>query len=172
LTDDSKLKNELCVPVELQQKLPRRIRLAESAVYYLALMIGGTAFSFFMLAFIVWDLSMTAKVVRNGREPACDGRLAYTGDVHSGGRNSATVYYSFTYNGRPYRGQAPMPFWYLDKINDYSKAGDFPVLFLPRYPSINHPYDWHDDESHSSVFLAYVFYAIGSQWRSCYRENN
>jgi hypothetical protein len=55
---------------------------------------------------------------------------------------SATVFYSFIYDGRSYSGKALLPHEYLGKVLNYSKSGGFPVLFLPRDPSINHPSDW------------------------------
>jgi len=145
------------IPAEVQQELPRKIRLAGRGVYYL---LGSVAVSVLILTLAVMVFSKTAKDVRNGRELASGGQLAYTGDVQAGGPHLATVYYSFIYDGTLYRGEALLPQRFLTKIDDYNKSGNFPVLFLPGDPSINHPYDWQDDESYASAFLSYVLIAI------------
>jgi hypothetical protein len=167
MTEDGMLQNVNCVPAELQHDLPRRIRLAARGVYYL---LGSMAISILMIAFIVVDFSKTAKEVRNGAELARDGIVAYTGDVQAGGMHLATACYSFTWNGTLYRGKARLPSRYLDKIDDYSKSDNFPVLFLPRDPSINHPNDWRDDESYSSAFISYVLIVlVVIQWSVLFR---
>jgi hypothetical protein len=145
------------IPAELRQRLPVKTRFTARVAYYIA---GNAAVSVPILVFAVMAFSMAAKNVRNGRELARDGRLAYTGDVRSGGMHLATVYYSFTYNGQLYRGEALLPHRYLSEIDDYAKHGNFPILFFPGDPSINHPYDWQDDESYSFAFGGYVLVAI------------
>lgn len=126
-----------------------------------------------ILSIAIVGLFHTAKNVRNGKELARNGRLAYTADVQAGGRHLATAYYSFVYDGRVYRGETLLPGRYLDKITDYNKSADFPVLFLPQDPSINHPQAWHDDEHYSSAFLSYVLIAItAGQWFLLYRNLN
>lgn len=134
MIDDCPSENDGHVPSELQQKLPRKIRLAGRGIYYF---VGSAAVSLLLCAFVVVSLSMTAKKMRNGKELARDGRLAYTGNVRAGGMHSATVHYSFTYNGNLYYGKSALPKRYLSRISDYSRSSDFPVLFLPRDPSIN-----------------------------------
>lgn len=162
MTDDDSTLIDRVIPAELQQRLPRKTRVAARGIYYL---VGSFVISIFLLAFAAMALRKTARDVRNGRELARDGLLAYTGDVQSGGMHLATVYYTFNFDGRLYRGEAALPPKYLNKINDYSRSRNFAVLFLPRDPSINHPYDWQDDESYSFSLIAYVLIAIAMiQW--------
>jgi hypothetical protein len=157
VTDAGKSKSNLPIPTELQQDAPRNIRLSAAGIY---LFLANMLISAFMLAIAVGAFSMTTQNIAKGKLLARDGQVAYTGDVQSAGMHLATVHYSFNYNGQAYRGEALLPKRYLSKINDYSKAGNFRVLFLPRDPSINHPYDWQDDESYSFPFISYVFVAL------------
>jgi hypothetical protein len=157
MTEDNSSPTDYTIPPALQQRLPRKTRTAADTAFYL---VGPTLISALILTFAVMVLLRTAKQVSVGKELATDGIVAYTGDVQSGGKGLATVYYSFTFNGNTYRGEALLPHRYLNRINDYSKSGNFPVLFLPGDPSINHPRDWHDDESYSSAFIAYLLIAI------------
>lgn len=145
--------SSLIIPADLQQSLPRSTRLASGGAFYV---VGGFIVSAFILTFVVLMLSHTAKQVKNGRELASRGRVAYTGDVRAGGVHLTTAYYSFIYEGQSYRGEALLPIRYLGKVLDDRKSGDFPVVFLPNDPSINHPYDWGNDESYSFAFVAYV----------------
>lgn len=149
VTEDDPSLVDGTMPAELRQRSPWKTRLAAISGY----LVGNMLVSAFFLAAAVTGLSRTAKEVRNGRELARDGRLAYTADVQSGGLHLATVYYSFIYNGTQYRGEAILPQRYLNRINEYSKSGDVPVLFLPADPSISYPDDWRDDESYSSAFI-------------------
>jgi hypothetical protein len=157
MTDDSRTKGGKSVPDESRQESPRKCKLAAGDIYSIA---GNAIISALMLTLAVMVFAKTAKEVRIGQELAREGRLAYTADVQSGGMHLATVYYSFTDNGITYRGEAMLPRRYLNKINDYSKSGNFPVLFLPRDPSINHPYAWHDDQTYSAAFISYLLIAI------------
>lgn len=154
-SNDSRTYNEISLPKELQQPVPRKIRLAAMGVYYL---VGNVVLSVLFSALAIAILSDTVSVVRKGKELARNGILAYTGDVQPRGR--ATVEYSFTYNGNVYRGEALLPDRYSNKIEGYRKSGNFPVLFLPLDPSINHPSDWHDDESYSSPIISYILIAV------------
>ncbi len=170
MSGDGQLENEPSVPAELRRKSLRRFRLSAWNAYSL---IGTTIMSALLLAFVIHDFSTSAKISRAGRELASYGLLASTADVRTGGLHSATVFYSFTYNGSLYRGQALLPRSYLDKVLRCEKTGDFPVLFLPRDPSVNHPYDWRDDESPST--LSYIFIVLMViQWsvlmRSVFRD--
>jgi hypothetical protein len=144
MTEDSKLENEICVPAELQQMAPRRIRLAAMGVYYL---FGSMMVSTALLAFVIGVSIHDAKLIKNGNVLAHEGHLIYTDDVRAGGGRHATAFYSFTYNGKTYLGSAYLPSEYLSRVEQYSKSGSFPVLFLPNNPAVNHPYDWHDTES-------------------------
>lgn len=157
MIDSRQPENENVVPAELLQASPRKVRLAGKGIYYL---VGSVLVSTAMIGFALVGLSITKTNVKNGIELAREGRLAYTGDVKAGGMHLSTVYYGFVYDGRAYRGEALLPRRYLNTISDYNKSGDFPVLFLPRNPSINHPYMWRDDESHGFAFLSYVLAAI------------
>ena len=144
----------------------RKVRLTARGVN----LASNALVSIGILSFAISGLFITAKNVRNGKELARNGRLAYTADVQAGGMHLATAYYSFVYDGRVYRGKALLPRRYLDKMTDYNKSADFPVLFLPRDPSINHPQAWQDDEHYSSSFLSYVLIAItAGQWFLLYR---
>jgi hypothetical protein len=157
MTDDSRMQNGVSAPDESRQESPRKARRTAGVIYSL---LGNTIISALILTFAVMVFTKNAKDVRVGKELARDGHLAYTADVQSGGMHLATVYYSFINNGITYRGEAMLPHRFLNKINDYSKAGSFPVLFLPRDPSINHPYDWHDDQKYSAAFISYLMIAI------------
>lgn len=157
MIDSGQRENENVVPAELLQAPPRKLRLAGRGIYYL---VGSMLVSMAIIGFAVVGFSVTERNVKHGIELARDGRLAYTADVKAGGMHLSTVYYGFVYDRRTYRGEALLPRRYLNTISDYNKSGDFPVLFLPRNPSINHPYAWRDDESHAFAFLAYVLVAI------------
>lgn len=157
MTNDPLSLTDGILPTELQQPTPRTTRLAARGVYYI---VGSMVVSMLIVAFAALAISKNADNVKKGRELARDGQLAYTGDVRSGGPHLATVYYTFTCNGQPYHGEAMLPESYLDKIDEYSKSGKFPILYLPRDPQINHPYEWHNDESYSFSLIAYVLIAI------------
>jgi len=153
--DDSSLMGS-ALPTEQQQRPTWKTRLKSNAyILFLNVVISGL-----ILTFAVGILTDTAKNIRNGKELARYGRLAYTDDVDSGGRGQSTVYYSFTYEGRLYRGEKLLPRKYVNRISDYRKSGNFPVLFLPDKPSVNHPYDWHGDESYSSALVSYLLIAV------------
>lgn len=154
MTDDESTLTGRVIPTGRRKALRRALAKNVYGLVY------NTVISVLILTLAVWVLSDTAKNVRNSKELARDGRLAYTGDVDSGGRGQSTVYYSFTYGGRLYRGEKLLPHRYLNRISDYRKSGNFAVLFLPGDPSINHPFYWHDDESYSSAFVSYVLIAI------------
>ena len=156
MTEDNSSLMGSALPAEQQQRPTWKTRLKNNAyILFLNVVISGL-----ILTFAVGVLVDTAKDVRNGKELARYGRLAFTDDVDSGGRGQSIVYYSFTHEGRLYRGKKLLPRKYVNRISDYRKSGTFPFLFLPNNPSINHPYDWHDDESYSSAFVSYVLIAI------------
>jgi hypothetical protein len=150
------------MPVDLQQKTPRRFRLSAMGVYYL---LGSLMVSIALLTFVIGFSIHDAKLIKNGKELEHEGRLIYTDDVKAGGGRQATVFYSFTYQGETYRSSAYLPKAYLSLVERYSKSGSFPVIFLPNNPSVNHPNDWHDTESlpwlkHLFVFLVFVQWCI------------
>ncbi len=139
--DGGQLQNQICVHAELQQQLPRRIRPQVNArgIYYL---VGGTLVSVAIAALIIIVGSLTPKEIKDRVALKREGSLTYTNDVRVGGGRSSTVFYTFTFKGQSYSGKAFLPHEYLDKVVSYSKVGNFPILFVPRNPSINHPYDW------------------------------
>jgi hypothetical protein len=122
-------------------------------------LVPSLVISALLLTLAASILSGTATAVRNARELARDGRLVYASDVEPG-RRWVVVRYSFVYGGKLYRGEAPLPSRYVSKVRDYMNSGNLPVLFLPADPSINHPNEWHDDESYSHAFLSYLLVAI------------
>jgi hypothetical protein len=127
------------IPAELQQQTPRKTRLTAMGVYCL---VGSMTVSGAIAALVILVGSLTPKEIRDRHDLEREGRVTYTNDVQAGGMRSATVFYTFTYDGQSYSGKARLPHDYLEKVLNYSKSGGFPVLFLPRDPSINHPYDW------------------------------
>jgi hypothetical protein len=155
MIDDNQLKNEICLPAELQQKLPRRIRPTARGIYYL---VGSMLVSLAIVAFVMIVGSLTPKEIEERNDLQREGSLTYTNSVQVGGMRSATVFYTFIYNGESYSGKAYLPREYLEKVSNYSKLGHFPVLFLPRNPSINHPYDW--EGSGSFPFVGYALITI------------
>jgi hypothetical protein len=155
----------MCVPVELQQNTPRKIRLAARGLYYL---IGSTLVSIVLLACAVGLSIHDAKLVKRGNELTRDGHLTYTNDVQIGGPRQATVYYSFTYNGENYHGDAFLPKERVAQVEQYCKSGSFPILFLPNDPSVNHPYDWHDTQSVPLLKLFFALLVI-VQWSVLFR---
>jgi len=155
LTDDNKAEDRINVPVALQQELPRKVRLGSRGIYYLCV---NLIFAAFLVTFVVMDVISAEKIKRTYQELTRDGLIVSTADVRAVGPHSATVDYTFMYDGNQYQGEAFLPHRYLDKVPGYSKSGGFRVKFLPRDPSINHPNDWRDDESYS--ILSYIFTAI------------
>ena len=113
VSDNSPLKNEICAPAELQQKLPRKIRLAARGIYYLA---GSMLVSIAVATFVVIVGSVTPKEIKDRNDLGREGNLIYTNDVQVGGMRSATVFYTFTYSGKSYSGKAFLPHEYLGKV--------------------------------------------------------
>ena len=155
MSDETLIPMDKCVPAELQQERPRRFRLAAKGVYYL---LGSLVVSTAALAVVIALSIHDAKMIKKGNELAHEGQLVYTDDVRAGGGRNATVYYSFNYNGERYRGSAFLPKEHLSQVEQYSKSGSFPVLFLPSNPSVNHPSDWHDTET--LPWMKYLFVLI------------
>lgn len=162
IDDDSQLKDEVSVPAELQQTLPRRIRLAVRgrSIYYF---VGSIVVSIAIATLAMIAGSLTPKEIRERNALRREGNVTHTNDVRVGGMRSATVFYTFTYNGQSYSGNAFLPHEYLEKVENYSKTGKFPVLFLPRNPSINHPNDWTGSGS-VPLILYLLLIIIIFQW--------
>lgn len=154
MNDEPLVEKSFCIPRELQQDVPRKVRLSGKGTYYL---VGSGIVSMAIAAFILVVGSLTPNEIRNRNALERGGEVTYTNDVRVGGMRSATVFYSFSYAGRTYDGEAFLPHEYLDSILSYSKHGGFPVLFLPTNPSINHPYGW---SSGSFPYFLYIFVAI------------
>jgi hypothetical protein len=161
----AQLENETCVPAELQQKLPRRIRLAAAGILYL---VTNVLVSTAIVTFIILAGSLTPKDIKDRNDLQREGSVTFTNDVRIGGKGSATVFYTFTYNGKSYSGKAYLPREYSKKVLSYSKAGNFPVTFLPGDPTINHPYDWRGVGSFPS-FLYLLILLIIVQWSALIR---
>jgi hypothetical protein len=159
VSNSNQPENDICVPEELQQELPRKICLAQRGIYYL---VGSTVVSIAIAAFIITGSSSTPKEIKDRYDLQHHGSVTYTNDVRVGGMRSATVFYTFSYDGNIYNGRAFLPHEYLDKVLNYSQVGHFPVLFLPENPLVNHPYDWMGG---SFPFFLYLFgLIIVAQW--------
>ena len=165
MTDDSRLENGIGVPTESQRKLPKRIRLAARSISYL---IGSVLVSAIIVAFIVFLGALTPKDIKDRHDLEREGSLIYTNDVRIGGARSATVFYTFAYNGQSFSGKAYLPSEYSKRVLNYSKSGNFPVLFLPRDPSINHPSDWKGNGSFPFIGYLLVMVVI-IQWTGLIR---
>lgn len=154
MNDVPRVEEGFTIPRELQQNVPRKVRLSGRGTYSL---VGSAMVSVAIAVFIIVVGSLTPREIRNRNELKREGKVAYTNDVRVGGMRSATVFYSFAYDGRTYEGQAFLPHQYLGDVLSYSRHGGFPVLFLPRNPSINHPYGWG---SGPFPYFLYIFVAI------------
>jgi hypothetical protein len=155
MTDDSRLENDTCAPAELQPKLPKRFRLAARSIYCL---VGSILVSIAIATFIILLGAFTPKEIKDRSDLAREGSLTYTNDVRVGGMRSATVFYTFTYNGKSYSGKTYLPTEYSKKVLNYSRSGNFPVLFLPENPSINHPSDWRGNGPFP--FIGYILIVV------------
>jgi hypothetical protein len=143
------------IPAELNQELPRKTRLTPMGIYSL---VGSGTVSAAIVALVVAFGSFTPKEIKDRHDLEREGRVTYTDDVQVGGMRSATVFYSFAYDGQSYSGKAFLPHEYLERVLNYSKSGSFPVVFLPRDPSINHPNDWKGNGSFP--FVGYLLILI------------
>jgi hypothetical protein len=112
--------------------------------------------------------ALTPKEIRDRKALQSEGSVAHTNDVQIGGMRDATVFYTFTFNGRPYSGKAFLPREYSARVLNYSKFGNFPILFLPRDPSISHPYDWSGDGPIPILFYILIIILI-VQWSGLIR---
>jgi len=110
--------------------------LSTGEVFYL---VRGLLVAAAFTALIVITGSLTPKEIRVRRALAREGKTTLTNDVHVGGMRSATVFYTFAYGGQTYTGEAYLPSQYLDKVLNYSKTGNFPVLFAASDPSSTIP---------------------------------
>jgi hypothetical protein len=146
MRQDSEVDNEVCIPPELRQELPRKIRPA--AVLVICVAILALISTCILTAFV-----LVARNARNDSQLAREGRLAHTNDVRVGGRDDTKVFYTFINNGQSYDGEAFIPRNDLEKVANYSKVGNFPILFLPSNPSISHPYDWRESRLPLLVLL-------------------
>ncbi len=162
IDDDSQLKDGVCIPAELQQTLPSRTRLAARGRLIYSL-VGGIIVSIALATLAMIVGSLTPGEIKERNALRREGSVTYTNDVRVGGMRSATVFYTFTYKGQSYSGNAFLPHEYSEKVENYSKAGRFPVLFLPRNPSINHPYDWTGSGSVPLIFYILLITII-FQW--------
>jgi hypothetical protein len=158
--DDNNQSNTTCAPEELQQKTPRKTRVTAMGLYYL---IGSAIVSGAILLLVVGLSIHDARLIRKGDELAREGRLVSTNDVQIGGQRRATVFYSFTYEGQTYRGDAFLPEEHLAQVEQYCKSGSFPILFLPNNPFVNHPSGWHDTQSVPLLKL-FLFCLVVIQW--------
>ena len=106
MIDDNQLDNGICVPAELQQRLPRRVRLRLGArgIYYLVgdtlvYLVGDTLVSIAIAALIIVAGSLTPKEIKERNELKREGSLTYTNDVQVGGGRSSTVFFYVSLQG-------------------------------------------------------------------------
>jgi hypothetical protein len=161
IDDGNHIQSKSYVPAELQQVLPRKFRpqLAVGSIYYF---VGTMVVSGAIATFAMLGGSQTLKEIKDRNALKQESSLTYTNDVRVGGLHSATVYYSFVSKGRQYRGEAFLPREYSERVRSYSRTGNFPVLFVPTNPSINHPYDWTGSGSPLLFFILSLIVIV--QW--------
>ena len=136
MSDNSKFENETYIPEGSQ---PSFLRFVVRNKY---LFVCNSLVSIAIAAMIISIGALMPREIKDRNDLKREGRVTYTNDVQVGGRRDATVFYTFTYDGKTYSSKAFIPIEYADKVLNYSKSGGFPILFLPRNPSINHPKDW------------------------------
>jgi len=134
---------------EQHSVMSRVLRNISENIYLIAI---NTLLSGVFVTMILVGGSLTPKEIEAGKELKREGVLTYTNDVQVGGIRSATVFYTFIYDGKSYSGKALLPREYKERVPNYSKTGKFPVRFLPRDPSINHP-DWTEPFPFLACFL-------------------
>jgi hypothetical protein len=153
MTDDDLRSVEFHAPAELQQQLPRKISLTSRGIF---IILATAIFSTALLAFAGAGFIHFAHEGKNAADLQRDGRLINADEArHEISRGGYIVYYTFTYNGEVYKGEAGVP----DSISKgilakIQESGTLPILYLPESPSINHPADWH--ESGSLPWFLYI----------------
>ena len=162
MPDHSELEN---FPAEHQQNPRRWSRFVARNGY---LFVGNILVSTAIVAAIILVGALTPKEIEDRKALQREGSVTYTNNVQIGGRRDATVFYTFTFNGRSYSGKAFLPHEYSEKVQNYSKDGNFPVLFIPENPSINHPYDWSGNGPIPILFYILIIILI-VQWSSLVR---
>jgi hypothetical protein len=124
--------------------MPRRVSLTVK---------GGLlifAVSAISIAFVVLTAFLylrNAREIRDGDDLVRLGQMTYAYDLQVGGLRGWSVSYKLRYNGKEYSGRAPIPKSNENEMFGYTTA-PFPVLYLPENPSVNHPKNWKEPDSH------------------------
>jgi hypothetical protein len=163
MTDgNDRLINNMSIPAELRLGPPRSIRftLTGRAIYYL---LGSVIVSAAIGALLMIAGSLTPRELIQRAELKREGKVVYAKDVHVGGMRSATVFYTFTYNGVSYTGESFLPHEYLEKVLTYSRVGGFPLMVLQSNPTISHPSDWSGSGSIPTIVYIFVL-ILAFQW--------
>jgi hypothetical protein len=155
---------------ELDQRLPRKVRLAAMGVYYL---LGSTIVSAAILALLICGISLDIRNAKRSAILAREGQLTYANKVWTIGNYDATVRYTFRFDGNAYEGEAEVPREYRNKVKKYCVTGNLPILFLAADPSVNHPSEWRDTFSVRFLEIGMTFILL-IQWSALgkfiYRE--
>jgi len=151
LTDNDAPWKESSFRGEIAQRMPRRVSIT----------LRGALLIFLVLSILIAFVGLTvylylhnAREIRDGDDLARRGRTTYAYDVRVGGLRGWRVTYRIRYNGSEFSGRAPIPKSKENEMFSYSTS-PFPVLFLPDNPSVNHPKDWKEPDSHP--WLVYGF---------------
>ena len=145
MADDNLRLIEFHAQVELQQQLPRKIRLTTRG---LLTILASLVFSLALIALALSGFFFNAKQKKNGDELVTAGRVISADDAYIVESRASHVHYTFSYNGQEYRGEATVPEELSDSVrNSILTTHTLPILYVPTDPSINHPQGWRETEA-------------------------
>lgn len=127
----------VAIPSELTGPVPRRVRITGAGIC-----IYSAAAAFLVFAVFCAYRGATGTVRETQHRAALrDDGVKAVGEITRlrEGKNSETVYYTFSANGTSYSG--------LTKVPDYLRGGfrsstSLPIRYLPADPAVNHPAEW------------------------------
>ncbi len=135
------------------QHEPRNVSFTLKGAF---LILAVSAISIAFVALAAYLYLRNSREIRDGDDLARRGQVTYAYDVRVGGLRAWSVSYKIRYNGTEFSGRAPIPKGNENEMFSYATS-PFPVLFLPDNPSVNHPKNWSEPDSHPWHVYGFFF---------------